>query len=212
MMALNMNLHNISDVNYVEGITNHNHYIERALSNYCKQYFDRNYRGVFFAGCELKDEIFQEAFITLWENITERKIYVEDGILKGKDGKPFTGELTTYFMSIAKYKYMELVRDNIFKAASNTKEYSGIYVDMESISDYSVDEVRYDIIRYCISQMPKGCSQILTLFYYEEKNLDEIMMEMTTYDSKNALKTAKHKCMENLRNSANELFKQYMNN
>ena len=96
-----------SDVAYVEGMYKRDPMMERALHKHCKQYFDENYRGVFFVGDEHKMEIFQESFIKLWENIENRKIYVEDGVLKGKNGEPFTSTLTTYFMGIARLKFLE---------------------------------------------------------------------------------------------------------
>lgn len=110
-----MNSKEYTDVAYVDGVYRRNPVMERALYDHCKQYFDENYRGVFFVGEEHKMEIFQEAFIKLWENIEKRKIHVEDGMLKGKEGMPFTGKLTTYFMGIAKNKYREWVRDHLLK-------------------------------------------------------------------------------------------------
>ena len=58
---------------YVEGVFRGDQKAARDLYNYCKRYFDENYRGVFFAENENRDEIFQEAFITLWEKIANRK-------------------------------------------------------------------------------------------------------------------------------------------
>ena len=47
-----------SDVAYVEGMYRRDPVMERALHKHCKQYFDENYRGVFFVGDEHKMEIF----------------------------------------------------------------------------------------------------------------------------------------------------------
>ena len=41
-----------SDVAYVEGMYKRDPMMERALHKHCKQYFDENYRGVFFVGVE----------------------------------------------------------------------------------------------------------------------------------------------------------------
>lgn len=211
MVTIKLKLETYSDVDFVEGVYKRNRVIENALNLHCKKYFDLNYKGVFFAGSDMREEIFQESFITLWEIIENRIIYVEDGELKGKGGKSFNGQLTTYFMSIAKFKYLEWVRKN-----SSYNEYS--YDELKTIKDVwefldnvPENKIQYEILSYCISQMPKGCNRILTMFYYEEKNLDAIMMEIPTYKSKNALKTAKHKCMENLRNSANAIYNRYIN-
>lgn len=203
-----------SDAVYVDGVYRRDHAMERALYNHCKQYFDENYKGVFFVGDEHKMEIFQEAFITLWEKIEMRKIYVEEGVLKGKGGLPFTSNLTTYFMSIAKNKFMEWVRDQHVskgiedvekkRKAKEAEYYKEILYDKD-------DNMMLDIIADCISHMSERCNQILTMFYYEEKTLDDILIELPSFESKNALKTTKYKCMENLRKSAQELYHRFIN-
>lgn len=102
-----------TDVQYVEGVCNHNPAMEKALYKHCKNYFNDTFSKHFFIDTSHKDEIFQESFIVLWEHIERRRIYVEDGVLKGPDGKPFKSALTTYLFSIASNKYKEWCRDNI---------------------------------------------------------------------------------------------------
>lgn len=203
-----------TDLDYVDGVYRRDPIMERALYNLCKQYFDENYRGMFFVGEEHKMEIFQEAFIALWEKIEIQKVYVEDGALKGKGGTPFTGKLTTYFMGIAKNKYKEWARDQIKGMNMDSEEKNMKKKNHEQYSELFYDETENEIIELiaeCISQMSKRCNQILTMFYYESKTLDDIMKEIPTYESKNALKTAKYKCMENLRKSALEMRNRYLN-
>ena len=101
-----------SEVALVQGVFEHDSVIEQACYDYCRKYFDHKWRGLFFIGDEHKEEIFQEAFIKLWENIQSHRIYVEDNTLRGKDGKEFTSTLTTSFMSIARLKYLEWTRQN----------------------------------------------------------------------------------------------------
>ena len=77
--------------------------------------------------------------------------------------------------------------------------------DLASYTELLYDDDNTDmleVVSNCISKMPKRCNQILTMFYYEEKTLDEIMTEMPELESKNALKTRKYKCMEELRKTA----------
>ena len=203
-----------SDAAYVEGVFKRNPIMERALYYHCKRYFDENYKGVFFIENEFKDEIFQNAFIKLWENIANKKIYVENGVLKGKGGEAFSGKLTTYFMSIAKLKYLEWARENLHKVSNEEEERQRRKQEIELFTTLlydSDDEVMLEIIADCISHMPERCNQILTMFYYEEKTLDDMMKELPTFDSKNALKTAKYKCMETLRKSAKSIYHRYLN-
>lgn len=203
-----------SDAAYVEGVFKRDPIMERALYYHCKRYFDENYKGVFFIENEFKYEIFQNAFIKLWENIANKKIFVEDGVLKGKGGDAFSGKLTTYFMSIARLKYLEWVRENLHKASGEEEERRRREQEIELFKTLlydSDDEVMLEIIADCVSHMSERCNQILTMFYYEEKTLDDIMIELPTFDSKNALKTAKYKCMETLRKSAKSIYRRYLN-
>ena len=159
-------------------------------------------------------EICQESFIKLWENIENRKIYVEDGALKGKGGLPFKSTLTTYFMGIAKLKYKEWTRQHSIGINAEEEERRRKSKDAEIYKEMLYDEgenAMLEIISDCISHMSERCREILTLFYYNEKSLDDILIEVPTYKSKNALKTEKYKCMENLRKSANEIYRRYVN-
>lgn len=214
MAVTRLNAKAYSDVAYVEGVFKRDPIMERALYYHCKRYFDANYKGVFFVENEYKDEIFQEAFIKLWENIINKKIYAEEGVLKGKRGEAFSGKLTTYFMSIAKLKYMEWARENPPKVSDEEegqrKREQEIDLFKTLLYD-SDDEVMLEIIADCISHMSERCNQILTMFYYEEKTLDDIMIELPTFDSKNALKTRKYKCMEELRKSAKSIYYRCLN-
>lgn len=213
MTVARLNTKTYSDAAYVEGVFKHDPIMERALYNQCKRYFDKNYKGVFFVGNENKGVIFQEAFIKLWENIINKKIYVEDGVLRGKGGEAFSGKLTTYFMSIAKLKYLEWARENMHKVSDEEEERRRRGQEIElfkTIMYDSDDELMLEIIADCISHMSERCNQILTMFYYEEKTLDDIMIELPTFDSKNALKTTKYKCMETLRKSAKSIYHIYL--
>lgn len=53
-----------------------------------------------------------------------------------------------------------------------------------------------EIVSEAISEMSPRCSQVPTLFYYEEMRLDCILGAMPPFSSKDALKTHKKKCVE----------------
>ena len=57
--------------------------------------------------------------------------------------------------------------------------------------------------------LPDSCYKIISLFYYEQKNYDEIMEMSDNYTSKDALKTRKYKCMEQLQKRIEEKFNMY---
>ncbi len=203
-----------SDAEYVEGVLRHDHVLERALHYLCKKYFDENYQRVFFVGDEYKDDIFQEAFIQLWENIGNGKIYVENRQIYGRNGMPLSGKLTSYFMGIARMKFLEWVRfqEREINTIEDPLQRENLLLELQQgMQNDNGREMMLDIISYCISRLPKRCRQILTMFYYEEKTLDDIMKELPSFESKDALKTAKYKCMENLRKTVKTIYQRCLN-
>ena len=206
-----------NEARLVAGMADKRRRTQYELYAYCSDYFWDNYRGVFFADEKAAAEILQNAFIAFWENIERRKIYVEDGIVMGKDNKPLNGSILTYFMSIARNKYLEYGREHPVYADPETElgrllRDEGFdpneYIDM--LYD-SGENMMLDIIADVISHMSPRCGQILTKFYYEEKKLETILKEMPTIESYDALKTKKNKCMNSLRKSAREIYKRKIN-
>lgn len=201
-----------NEARLVSGMADKDLSMQYELYAYCSDYFWDNYRGVFFADEKAAAEILQDTFIAFWENIERKKIYVDDGIVMGKDAKPLNGSILTYFMSIARNKYLEYVREHpvyadpetelgrlLRKEGFNPNEYTDMLYD-------SGENMMLEIIADIISHMSPRCSQILTKFYYEEKKLEIILKEMPTIESYAALKTKKNKCMNMLRKSAREIY------
>lgn len=201
-----------NEARLVSGMADKDLSMQYELYAYCSDYFLDNYRGVFFADEKAAAEILQDTFIAFWENIERKKIYVDDGIVMGKDAKPLNGSILTYFMSIARNKYLEYVREHpvyadpetelgrlLRKEGFNPNEYTDMLYD-------SGENMMLEIIADIISHMSPRCSQILTKFYYEEKKLEIILKEMPTIESYAALKTKKNKCMNMLRKSAREIY------
>lgn len=201
----------------IEGMAEERRQTQYELYAYCADYFWGNYKGVFFADESAAEEIFQNSFIAFWENIERRKIYVENGIVMGKGDVPLDGSILTYFMSIARNKYLEYGREHPVYADPETElgrliKEEGVdanaYTDMLYDSD---ENMMLDIIADVISHMSPRCNQILTKFYYEEKKLEVILTEISAIESYKALKSKKHKCMETLRKSAKDIYYRRLN-
>lgn len=206
-----------NEARLVAGMADIRRRTQYELYAYCSDYFWDNYRGVFFADEKAAAEILQNTFIAFWENIEKRKIYVEDGSVMGKDNKPLSGSILTYFMSIARNKYLEYGREHPVYADPETE--LGRLLREEEFDPDGYIKMLYDsgenmmleIIADVISHMSPRCSQILTKFYYEEKKLEVILKEMPTIASYNALKTKKNKCLKALRESAREIYHRKLN-
>jgi DNA-directed RNA polymerase specialized sigma24 family protein len=187
--------------------------VERWFYETSKRYFDKSFNEIFF-DADRKQEVFQLAFIKLWTEIEDKKIKLIDGKLvrQQRSGgyEPMSCSLTTFLMAFARNEHREIVRnihegyyEELFDSADcKAQAVSDDYDDAEDIKNSIVDE--------CIHEMSPGCVEILTMFYYEGKSLDDIMEargEKNT--SKNGLKTAKNKCMNTLKERVIERYKEY---
>lgn len=248
---------------YVEGVYRNDPKMGYELHSLCKDYYKRNFIGVFNIDDESAKDIFQDSMVVLIINIMTRKIYVEDGVLKGNKGEPFKSSLTTYFMGIAKNKFFEWQRKkhnetnldgskDIIDVSPIRETFSIPYIqdgywyingkstgvevividdgsdlddkvpyiggnlhwliskgekqeDLGELYDenfYSTEDIRELVVMARrVANMAQTCKRILTLFYYYEKDYEEIMKYMPTFKSKRALITAKYRCLERLRDS-----------
>ena len=213
-MAKEEQLTNEEAAAIVDGVYQHDPKMGTALYEVCLNYFKEYFHPITYVNDYDRDDIFQNSLETLLGKIEKRKIYAEDGELKGKDGKPFTGSLTTYFMGIAYLKYKEFFRVPPigFAVDIDTGKTHQLVNDAGLYRDILYDDeenVTLSIIADCISKMSERCSQILSLFYYEKKNYDEILEIIPTYKSKNALKTEKNRCLNTLRDSVKTIYNNF---
>ena len=202
-----------ADAEVVQGLQMRNQKIETWFYNAAMKYYNAHFREVFFDQ-DRKQEIFQTAFLKLWTEIYNGRIMLKDGAIhrQQRDGlyTPMTCALTTFMMAFARTEFRELVR--------NVKdEFYGDITDIllkdegvEMTDTEDVETLRARIVDDCIGRMSPRCIEVLTLFYYEGKSLDEIMIiRKDSNMSKDGLKTAKNKCMTTLRKYVAERLKQY---
>lgn len=202
------------DAAVVAGLKNHSRKVEEWFYETAQKYFNRHFKEVFF-DLDKKQEIYQSAFLKLWTEIDNGIISVgHDGVVERRrrngDVLPMTCSLTTFLMAFAKNEYRELVRTNKLEHYDKLFEQPQYAMSVNMYEDKSEEETKHRIVDECIQKISPRCVEILTMFYYEEKSLDEILAarhEKNT--SKNGLKTAKNKCMNTLRSLCSEEFKMY---
>lgn len=201
-----------TDIEYVNGVYKGDKRTQEALYRHCKLYLENHFEKLFFEGDVRRDEVMQESFITLWTIIEKKRIYVEDGVLKGKNGKRLTSNLTTFFIGIALRKYKEQTRD--FKNDAERQEWEEVEKEVSKAIYDANDEkhgfVQLDYIDECLSQMSERCHKILSLFYYESKTMADILPMIPDVENEHALRTAKYRCMENLRQCARMMYEQFL--
>lgn len=203
--------HNYTDTEYVCGMKSGNKRIQSHFYNHCRDYFNQTYPKLFFTDNEQKNDIFEDAFIILWQKIERGEIYAKDGLVISKDGKQMKCSLKTFMMSIAWNKFREYTRKHreaLFEDMfSSTKQAAFKSISLLDNQVDDIEGVKFEIIATCVAKMPKRCNQILTMFYFEGKKLDTIMIELNTFTSKDALKTAKNKCFSTLKNNVLQQYK-----
>ncbi len=204
-----------TDTQVVIGLQAKDRSIEDWFYAECKRYFMDKFNEIFF-DLDRKQEVYQDAFIKLWTQIDDKRIRVQDDKLFRQQASglyhPMTCTLLTFLMAIAKNEYREIVREN------KEEYYAEFFEDEESAevlvtswdNEEDAEEQKNRIVAECINGMPPRCIEILTLFYYEGKSLDEIMeIRKEKSSSKDGLKTAKNKCMNSLKERITEKFEKY---
>ena len=192
-----------SDIEVVEGLQRRDAKVEEWFYRAAKRYFDSSFNDIFFDK-DSRQEIFQTSFIKLWTEI-------ENGRIRGVDGavcrqqhsgvyEPMTCSLTTFLMAFARTEFRELVRD-VNESGWNEVYDPAVHDAMFAIEGEcdDVDEMKTRIVDECIARMSPSCVEILTMFYYKGMGLDEILAARGENTSKDGLKTAKNKCLKNLK-------------
>ena len=213
MLKLLKSIKDYSDQDVVEKLQSRDRRAEEWFYRKAKSYFMAKFNDVFFDQ-DRKQEIFQESFLRLWTDIEDGTISVLDGALcrQQRDGsfRPMSCSLTTFLMAIARNEYREVLRNNkevlfpeFFEDANGAE-----VMDAAWGSKDDEELMKSRIVNRCIQRMSPSCIEILTLSVYEEKSLDEIMA-IRQNSSKDGLKSAKHKCMNTLRERITEEFNKY---
>lgn len=196
----------ITDQDIIFAICNRNESICKQFYLDCRTYFFAKHKSVIiFKSREYEIlDLYQDAFSLLYSEIESKRITVVNNKIVRKDTNgdyhEMTAKLKTFLLSIAKIKSLSQSRKN-----NELSLDEAIIPDLID-SDDNYDEI-YDIVNYCVNFMlPDRCKHILTLFYYENKSLDEILEIRKENTSKDGLKTSKSKCMAKLKfNILNEL-------
>lgn len=128
-------------------------------------------------------DVFQDAMTIVWLNIQNGKYRIQND-----------SSLQAYLVQIARYKWLDKLK------AHNTKYKVGL---SDNMANFLSDEVfeedgRLKYLQKLYGGLGEKCRQILDLFYYENKSLDEIGSRLN-YDAA-SIRTMKYRCMMQLRN------------
>lgn len=129
-------------------------------------------------------EVYQDACLVVFENALNGKLAALNSSLK------------TYLFGVGKFliykRYRELQKQSSIQVADDWNQtYFDPFVE-------NVENEKLKSIRIGIKGLGKKCREVLKLYYFEEKDLDEIKSLMN-YESKNVLKSQKSRCLKQLK-------------
>ena len=130
---------------------------------------------------ELAIESFQEAVISLYENLTHDKITRNESSLK------------TYLFSIGKHKLLSAINKE-----NNKLNTTGENVNALEESTSSDNQELKEVLSLAFDQLGEQCRKVLMRFYYDRYSIESIMIEMD-YKNENTVKAHKSRCLSKLR-------------
>ena len=142
------------------------------------------------------EDIFQESFIILYQNILDGKL------------KDTTASLATYFNAICRNKAHELLRgrgktvflsdeypDATHNAFSSERIENVLSLEEESVQ---LEQKKTALVREIVKELPAPCDKIIWGFYRDGFSL-KTMAYMLGYKSEDSIKVRKHRCVEKFR-------------
>ncbi len=198
-----------SDIQIVEAYRCGDKKIQQFWYSKCRSQFGKGTSHYCGISVYDRDDLFQESFVILWDKFDSGQIYTRDGevrVLSRKGDSPVP-DLLGYFMCIVKNKYLEMLNSGKYDVPLNevvTGSGENIFEELYWDEDPEVEKGR--IVSKCLQSLPKSCIEILTMFYYEKKSLEQILEERPENSSYDGLKSRKSKCMANLKKRITESF------
>lgn len=141
---------------------------------------------------EQAKDIYQEAFITVWENVQDNKFVPQNQTA-----------LNGYIYTVAKNKWLDFLKSSRFKKTSSIDTIEYKIEEQDETNDRTEEVEKNKKITKVITsfnQIGDACKQLLTIFYYENKSLREIANELNITEA--SARNKKYRCLEKLRSSA----------
>lgn len=132
---------------------------------------------------EAKD-VFQEAFLTLWQNIK-----------KGSFIPTNQTAVQGYLFQIGRNKWLDWVRSSRFK--TDQKKEDSFFLNLSDERAETDMEAKYELMDRAFEKLGDDCKELLTGFYFLKKTMGQ-MATKHGWTAK-TVKNNKYRCMEKLR-------------
>ncbi len=166
---------------------------QRALSQFYESFRSEFLRWImrdFKCAEDDSKDVFQVAVLIVYDNIQKGKL------------DHLTSSLKTYLFSVGKNLAHEWGR----KAQRNLPFEPEHYIQSMVADDPETGmEEKLDLVYECLKKIGPPCRQLLELFYFNRKTMDEITLALG-YKNTDSAKNQKYKCMGRLRKFYEEEF------
>lgn len=131
------------------------------------------------------DDMLQDALVVLWENVTHGDF-------------DLTSKISTYVYSVVRNKWLREISKRKIGKTSNVDDHVVTEERIDVLKEI-VHREEYQIILKCINDLGSTCRKVLTMFYLEEKGMEEIAREMK-FANTDVAKAKKWQCKKELEN------------
>lgn len=136
-------------------------------------------------------DVYQDAVIALYEKAIQGKLELR------------TCNLKTYLFSIGKFMLLtKSKKDSRTEFLDEEQSVVDQYGTEELIDFYEEADPTTKLLEKSISMLGEKCQELLRLFYYEEKNIQEIR-DIMGYNHSDVVKSQKSRCLKSLKESMN---------
>lgn len=130
---------------------------------------------------ELSIDCFQEAVISLYENLAIGRISDQDATVK------------TYLFALGKHKLLNRIKKEDHQRRLLQDQELDTALELNDLREHNKH-----ILAMAFDQLGQRCRQVLTKFYYNRYSIESIMIDMD-YKNENTVKAHKSRCMNQLK-------------
>lgn len=139
-------------------------------------------------------DLYHESFYILYKKVRHHQL------------TELTCSLKTYLFSIGSNLILNELRRRKKLTPDIENHLTSIISENLNIEFEEEQTKRISILKHSLEILSETCKKIIELFYWQKLSLTEILFKMTDYNTINALKTQKYKCMRKLEKLTKEKF------
>lgn len=177
----------MTDKEYIEGFLKND---EKVISSFYRSYrfmFTSHFMSKYRKDEDYVSDLFQDSCITIWSNITNKKLTPDN----------LTSSLSTYLISVGRFTMM--AKDRKYKEIIDDNEIQKLQFVEDDENELRNKIEREEYVSKVVREMKSPCSELLTAFYWDKLSGVEIA-EKLNYSGADSVSTQKYKCIQKLKN------------